>query len=126
MEPCYRYRARATRVIDGDTFIAAVDLGFATERGATGISIPLRIRVRNLWCPEHDEKGGEEATAEARMLLITQPLVVETFKDERSMERWIADVWLVESDVSLAFAVISSGWGYATKKELEAWLNQWK
>lgn len=126
MEPSYRYRARATRVIDGDTFLARVDLGFATERGGVGIENPIRVRVRDLWCPELHEKGGEEATAEARMLLITQPLVIETFKDERSMERWIADVWLVESDVSLAFAVISSGWGYATKKELEAWLNQWK
>lgn len=93
VEPCYRYRARATRVLDGDTFIADVDLGFATERGSHGILIPIRVRIKDLWEPEMKTAAGPAAKQLLESFVTDVPLIVESYKDTKSMERWVCDVW---------------------------------
>lgn len=109
--PAYIYRARCERVIDGDTLVARIDLGFEVSA-----SIPIRLHGVN--APEHDKPGGPEATDFLRRLVAptpsadeNPPLLIQTFKDERSFARWVADIWV--DGKSLSQAVIDAGHGVA-------------
>jgi micrococcal nuclease len=92
--PCYRYAAVLDRVIDGDTYVLRIDVGFRSEVTAT-------IRVRGFDAPElhgADHVRGEAAKAAAEKAFagysVPALVVVETYKDEQSFARWIADVYL--------------------------------
>lgn len=119
--PAYTYRASCDRVVDGDTFIGRIDLGFRVE-----VRVP--VRIRNLWSPELREAGGPEAREFLRSLIGVGlvidghgPLLVQSYRDERSFERWICDAWalrLVEGAwrwQSLAEMMIAGGHGTATR-----------
>jgi endonuclease YncB( thermonuclease family) len=100
IQPTYIYRATCLRVIDGDTYVAAVDLGFGPERGKPGITIPIRIRLHGIDTPEVSkpwdkapEGPGRAAAQFAYDRLMGVPLVIQSYKDERSMDRWVCDVW---------------------------------
>lgn len=121
MKPSYVYRARSLRVIDGDTLIANVDLGFGVEKGEPGIEIPLRIRIRGLYCPEvvkpwekaDPATGGYLAAAHLHALVAQMPLVVQSYKDTRSFERWVCDVWIDGEEKTIAEQMIEAGMGAA-------------
>jgi len=51
--PAGRRRARATRIVDGDTFDAVIDLGF-------GVAISHRIRLAGIDTPELNSKNPDE------------------------------------------------------------------
>ncbi len=50
----YTYRAEVLRVVDGDTLLAQVELGF-------GVAIAARLRLRGMDAPPLDSPGGAEA-----------------------------------------------------------------
>lgn len=88
MIPVYVYRAKATRVIDGDTFEALADLGFEVHRRIT-------VRVKDLRCPERFTAEGAVVTAAAFALLTAAPeIVIRSYKDQQSFARWVCDVWM--------------------------------
>jgi endonuclease YncB( thermonuclease family) len=103
--PTYIYRAVVSRVIDGDTFLARIDLGFR-------VAITVAVRVRNLNTPEQNETGGDAATAWVRELIEGKTVILESYKDRRSFERWVCDVWLTDNRL-LSEAVIEAGHGHA-------------
>lgn len=104
IEPTYIYRATVSRVIDGDTFLARIDLGFR-------VAITVAVRVRNLNTPEQNETGGDAATAFVHELIEGKAVVIQSYKDRRSFERWVCDVWV--GGRSLAELVIQAGHGAA-------------
>jgi micrococcal nuclease len=109
MDPAYTYRARCERVIDGDTYVLRVDLGFATEKGQPGVEIPIRARVHGADAPELTTPEGRDAKAFAMALMPpSEPLLVRSYKDERSFERWICDMWLADGR-SIADVLVESG-----------------
>lgn len=106
----WHYRATPTRVIDGDTFVALVDIGF-------GARYQARIRVEDLWTPEmltaigldaaspRMEPGGQAAKARLTEVFDTMGWGVNSLRlvtaqrktivsEVYSMERWVADVYL--------------------------------
>lgn len=88
MTPAYRYRAELVRVIDADTLILRVDLGFRC-------TVTVTVRVRDVDAPElHTAAGDEAKAAVVRMFEAGQPIVIATYKDKQSFARWVADVWL--------------------------------
>ncbi len=87
MTPAYRYRAHLVRVIDGDTYVLDVDLGFRVHSHVT-------VRLRGLDCPEPSTAEGRRAAAAALVFLGTGPLIVESYKDAQSFARWVCDVWV--------------------------------
>lgn len=87
MTPAYRYRAIALRVIDGDTFVADVDLGFHTH-------VHQHIRLHGYNAPELRTPDGPGARARLQAALAGEPLVLQTYRDVQSFERWVADVWV--------------------------------
>jgi micrococcal nuclease len=105
-EPAYRYRAALTRVIDGDTYVLAVDVGFRT-------AVTINARVRGFNAPElhgAEAAAGQAAKAAAEVLLTNARAIgVETYRDEQSFARWVADVYV--DGASIAEALIASGHG---------------
>lgn len=88
MNPVYIYRARVDRIIDGDTFVFDVDLGFRVTSSIT-------VRLRGLYAAERNEPGGPAATAHAlSVLMAAKSITLSTYKDHKSFDRWIADVWV--------------------------------
>lgn len=93
IEPVYIYRATCQRVIDGDTFVANVDLGFY-------VAVAIHVRLHGFSAPERNQPGGPEATSRLREMIDGKPLVLKSFKDQRSFERWICDVWVDGQNLS--------------------------
>lgn len=92
MEPAYRYKAVVQRVIDGDTYDLAIDLGFK-------VLVQLPVRLYGWNCPEHNAPGGPEATAAAKAILMGQPLVIESYKSRQTFARWLATIWVGDQDL---------------------------
>lgn len=91
--PCYRYRATLGRVIDGDTYVLVIDLGFF-------VAVALHVRLRAVNAPELHAAGGAAARDYANgVLTAAKEIVVESYKDERSFERWICDVYVDGEDL---------------------------
>lgn len=109
----YEYRARLSRVIDGDTVDLQVDLGFHMKAD-------LRFRVLGINTPEL--RGGtvdsrmvaQAAKARVRELLtcdgLDWPLQIKTTKSD-SFGRWLAEIWFPHPDglASLAAVLLEEG-----------------
>lgn len=104
MDPSYVYRALVPRVIDGDTFVALVDLGFYA-------SILVHVRLHGVDAPELRSAAGPAAKAFLVDLIEGKQLVLASFHDDRSFERWVCDCWL--DGGSVAQKIIDSGHGIA-------------
>ncbi len=87
-EPCYRYRATLVRVIDGDTAVLRLDLGFR-------VFAELKVRVAGVNTPERGKPGWGEARDFA-LRVLARPLIVESFKLGQSFERWVCAVTTVD------------------------------
>lgn len=94
MEPVYRYAATLQRVIDGDTYDLAIDLGFKVT-----LTVPVRLYGWN--CPEAHAPGGPDATAAATAILTGHPLVIESYKSRQTFARWLATIWVEGQDLGL-------------------------
>ncbi len=67
--PLHVYKARILRVVDGDTLLADVDLGFQVHK-------EQRLRLAAIDTPPIEEPAGAEATAYVRERLATVDFVV--------------------------------------------------
>lgn len=91
--PLYQYRAamlpREKQVeMDGDTWWMDVDLGMRTH-------VHWKIRLHDYSCPERRESGGVEAKTYAlEKLYAAKQIVLVTYKDRLSYDRWVADVYV--------------------------------
>jgi len=105
IEPVYIYAAQAYRIVDGDTYVLDVDLGFGSFQ-----RIPVRLHGCN--APELSTREGKDAKDFVSALLLTPvgpaPLVLQSFRHEQSFARWVCDVWL-PSDENLSEALIAAG-----------------
>ncbi|MBA3689791.1 MAG: hypothetical protein H0W82_00060 [Actinobacteria bacterium] len=111
--PAYTYAADLMRVIDGDTFVMRVDLGFR-------VRIDVEVRLRGVDAPEVTGASAEAGQVAARFALVTltslllpSGLVIQTHKGarggaERSFTRWVADVYLPDGR-SLADVMVEAG-----------------
>lgn len=85
----YEYMARLDRVIDGDTYVFDIDLGFY-------VTTRQHIRLLGLDCPERGTPEGRLATAYARKWLDTfggLVLLRTTKAQVKTFDRWVAEVW---------------------------------
>lgn len=104
----YTYNATLNRSIDGDTFIADVDLGFYA-------TLAIRVRVAGVNTPE---LHGGTAETRAKALeskawterLLLNGFTLKSYHDAKSFDRWVCDVWALDG-VSLADSLISNGLG---------------
>jgi endonuclease YncB( thermonuclease family) len=106
MEPAYVYRAEVLDVHDGDTYRLRVDLGFRC-------AVTIQCRLHGVDCPELGTAEGKAA----RLFVIATlgfnlGVVIRSYKDQRSFERWVCDVWLDEHDGrNLGDVILAAGHG---------------
>ena len=82
----HNYVATVDRIIDGDTLIVLIDLGFRTQRAET-------IRLRGIDAPERRSPEGKAATKfVTRCLANIDPIVVHTYKTD-IYARYVADLF---------------------------------
>jgi micrococcal nuclease len=95
----YQYKARLVRVVDGDTVVLDIDLGFETTRRIT-------VRLYGVSTPERFSEEGKLSTLATQAFLTGRDLVIETFKDRREKYgRYVAKI--VVNDVSLGDWLVS-------------------
>lgn len=111
--PVYIYRATCQRVVDGDTFVAVVDLGFDACR-------TISVRLLGVNAPEHNRPGGAEAHDFLDQLLAGKALLLRSYRDRQSFARWVCDVWVGGVDVSAAIIAAGHGAPFNALHEQEA------
>jgi len=94
------------RVIDGDTFVLDIDVGFNLHHHAT-------VRLRGWNCPEVNTAEGNMAAGFADTVLRDRPLIVETYKDRQTFARWVADVYVGGSYLGVHLGRILEQAGHA-------------
>ena len=88
----YTYAARLERIIDGDTAVLVIDLGF-------DVSTHQHVRLKGYNAPEMHKThaaDGIRAKAELEMLLSGKQLVITTTQDfQQTFARYLADVYVL-------------------------------
>lgn len=112
----YEYRATITRVVDGDTYEADIDLGFYVRLQRQ------RVRLFGLDTPEtrgrnRDPKRGPAATTfvcqwvdacGGKVVLKTHKALTKRGDERETFDRWLAEVFNDEGE-SLADALREGG-----------------
>lgn len=90
------WRGFCHQVVDGDTYTVLIDQGFM---GYTYQRI--RLRDFNAWeVVGADAERGRRAKVAAEELIFAKPVVLTVHRDERSFERWVADVLFWDAPTS--------------------------
>lgn len=114
----YQYKAKIDRIVDGDTIDIIVDLGFK-------ITTNQRIRLKGINTPEtynvkrdSDEYKKGTIAKEFVMKRITEnnsEALIETDKDTGKYGRYIATIWLADSEISLNDELVEKGFAIVVK-----------
>jgi micrococcal nuclease len=103
----YRYKATVVRVVDGDTVVMDVDLGFGVWMRAQA------FRLLGLNARERAEIGGAEATANLeKRLPVGAGVTVTSVKNDKYGGRYDAVILLADG-ASLNSELIHDGWAAA-------------
>lgn len=85
----YTRAATVVRVIDGDTFLADVDLGFY-------VTVRMSCRLAGINAPEHNEPGGGEARTALATVLAKGAVTVGSVRVDKYAGRFDAIVTVTE------------------------------
>jgi|694.fasta_scaffold03931_6 micrococcal nuclease len=104
----YEYQAKVTRVVDGDTIEAEVDLGFH-------IKMNMKIRLAGINAPEMNTVEGRKLKAELITLLEDKTVTLLTVKDKQEKygrylgiivkDKQNINEWLVEQKMAVRYNV---------------------
>lgn len=98
----YQYTATFHRVIDGDTVVADVDLGFNIRHRITA-------RLDGINCPELPTREGDASRLALMSLVTGKTLEVRTIRDRKDKYgRWLL-VIVLEDGVTTANQVLIDG-----------------
>lgn len=108
----YKYKAKIERVVDGDTLDIIVDLGFK-------ITTNQRLRLKGINTPEtyNVKKDSDEYQKGIlakdfviqRLAENNNEAIIETGKDTGKYGRYIAEIWLADSEISLNAELVEKG-----------------
>jgi micrococcal nuclease len=85
-------KAKVTRILDGDTFDAVVDLGY-------DVHIEKRFRLLECDTPERNTKGYEEATKYTSDLILDKEVFIQSEKPD-VYGRYLAYVFIGETTLN--------------------------
>jgi endonuclease YncB( thermonuclease family) len=105
------YRATLRRLIDADTLVLTVDLGFR-------VSAAITVRVADIDAPERYSEEGKRASKFVLELLKPadgelRELLVQSYHDQMTFARWVVDLWVqtgINTYVSFAEHLIAGGY----------------
>lgn len=103
----YEYRAKITRIIDGDTVDAEVDLGFH-------VVMAMKLRLAGINAPEMNTAEGKKAKSALISLIEGKKVKILTIKDKQEKYgRYLAVIlendqnninnWLVEQGLATPY-----------------------
>jgi len=109
--PVYLYRATLRRLIDADTLVLDVDLGFR-------VSAAITVRVADIDAPERYTEDGKRASKFVLELLKPadgepRELLVQSYHDQMTFARWVCDLWVqtgIHTYVSFAEQLVAGGY----------------
>lgn len=81
----YQYKATVSKVIDGDTIHALVDLGFK-------VYTDIVFRLSDINAPERFTSEGKIATAALTNKILHQPITVDS-RGKDKYGRWLATIY---------------------------------
>ena len=92
-EELFTYTAKIKRIIDGDTLIALIDLGF-------GLFVQQKLRLRGIDCPEMNTGEGVKAKKFVQAQLGNLDfIIVKTHKDSSDKyDRYLADIFYLANE----------------------------
>jgi len=98
-QPHFSYIAQVVRVIDADTLVLNLDLGFR-------VHVEIEGRINGVDAPELSTPEGQHARAEiVTVVNLAKFVTVTSFKDRRSFARWVVDVKLNGVDDLAAYLI---------------------
>jgi len=89
----YTYKAELVRIVDADTVVCDIDLGFY-------MTARLPVRLAHINAKERNELGGKEATEHLRALLSNEELLLVTYKPKDKYGRYLADVFVNDMNIN--------------------------
>jgi endonuclease YncB( thermonuclease family) len=105
----YTYGAEVLRVVDGDTLLLDIDVGFRMRS-------EQKARLRGINCPEAGTKRGDEATAFVKQQLyqlvaegVPPAAVVRTYKSEK-YGRYLVDLWYLPGESNYEKILANGRW----------------
>jgi micrococcal nuclease len=99
----YEYQALITKVVDGDTVHAEIDLGFDVKVSAT-------LRLLGINAPEKGQPGWHEATEWLRSKALNVTVRCLTIKDRREKYgRYLAKLYLPGETDSVNEQLLAAG-----------------
>ncbi|TDI97064.1 MAG: thermonuclease family protein [Deltaproteobacteria bacterium] len=105
-EKMFKYNAMVTRIVDGDTVVVAVDLGFRIVR-------TIKIRFAGIDSYElKDKKNLEKALAAKKYLeetILNKEIMLKSLKPGKYHDRYIAFLYLDNSKKSVNDIMIEKG-----------------
>jgi endonuclease YncB( thermonuclease family) len=99
----YEYAARVLRIIDADSIIMHIDLGFS-------VWVKVPIRVLGVDAPERGTKAGHAAGLFAHVLLHEVDGLIVRTQFDRSFARWLGAITLPDG-TDYAQRLIEAGHG---------------
>jgi micrococcal nuclease len=101
-EPKHRYDYTATvlRIIDGDTVLLRIDLGFY-------VLIECNMRLLNVYAAETSQPDGPKHTAHLALLMpVDAEVTIMSHKPLTTDRygRWLADIWLNGQHINAAMS----------------------
>jgi micrococcal nuclease len=103
----YHYRAHVTKVYDGDTVTADIDLGFGV------ILKKQKIRLSGIDTPEVRGESREEGIKvrdAVRKMILDKDITLKTIKDKSGKYgRWLGEIYLDDRTASLNQILLSEG-----------------
>lgn len=105
MTPVFQYAARIERVIDADTLLASIDLGFR-------VWLKAPIRLYKFYAPELSTPEGVLAKAAVEQILAGAKTITVRSRKAESYQRVLADVFV--NGESIADILVAQGHGVKT------------
>lgn len=93
MEVPYTYRAKVLRVIDGDTVVIRVDVGFRMWA-----EMPMRLAFINT--PELNTEAGKTAKLVLENLVANTDVVVQTYKPTDKYGRYLGTIYAGDDNIN--------------------------
>jgi micrococcal nuclease len=107
MDYLYHYRANVTKVYDGDTITADIDLGFGI------ILTDQKIRLIGIDTPElrgEEREEGLRVRDNVREMILKKKVTVKTEKDKSGKYgRWLAEIYIDGKTESLNQILLNEG-----------------
>lgn len=88
----YQYKAEVNRVVDGDTVVCTVDLGF-------NIFVKEKFRLAKINAPETSTPEGKEVKELVSNMLTDKEIVLDVLKQDK-YGRWLAIVLLDGQEIN--------------------------